>query len=103
MVFSFNDVEALDSGLVFYVFYVSLLGIWWDPLPPKRYDVGLSMGLHSFGAFLPRLAVFLGRLACDSDHFCVVGAGTSWFLFAMIQEIGWSGSLFPGMYLPIKN
>jgi len=52
MVFSFNDVEALDSGLVFYVFYVAILGIWWDPLPPKRYDIGLSMGLPSIGASL---------------------------------------------------
>ncbi|RLN52421.1 hypothetical protein BBJ29_005048 [Phytophthora kernoviae] len=69
MVFSFNDVEALDSGLVFYVFYISFLGIFWDPVPPQRYDVGLSMGLRPLG--------------------------TSWFFFAMIQEIGWSGSLFP--------
>ncbi|KAF1320345.1 hypothetical protein FI667_g12399, partial [Globisporangium splendens] len=46
MVFSFNDVDALDSGLVFYVFYISILGIFWDPLPPKRYDLGLAMGVH---------------------------------------------------------
>ncbi|KAF1778636.1 hypothetical protein GQ600_22174 [Phytophthora cactorum] len=46
LVFSFNDVEALDSGLVFYVFYISFLGIFWDPVPPPRYDVGLSMGLR---------------------------------------------------------
>lgn len=50
MVFSFNDVEALDSGLVFYVFYISLLGIFWDPLPPKRYDLGLAMNLRPIGA-----------------------------------------------------
>ncbi|GMF14523.1 unnamed protein product [Phytophthora lilii] len=49
MVFSFNDVEALDSGLVFYVFYISFLGIFWDPVPPQRYDVGLSMGLRPLG------------------------------------------------------
>jgi hypothetical protein len=49
MVFSFNDVEALDSGLVFYVFYIAILGIFWDPLPPKRYDFGLSMGKRSIG------------------------------------------------------
>lgn len=52
MVFSFNDVDALDSGLVFYVFYISLLGIFWDPLPPKRYDLGLAMNLRPIGAYL---------------------------------------------------
>lgn len=52
MVFSFNDVEALDSGLVFYVFYISFLGIFWDPVPPQRYDVGLSMGLRPCGKVL---------------------------------------------------
>lgn len=50
MVFSFNDVEALDSGLVFYVFYISILGIFWDPLPPKRYDLGLAMNLRPIGS-----------------------------------------------------
>lgn len=50
MVFSFNDVDALDSGLVFYVFYISILGIFWDPLPPKRYDLGLAMNFRSLGA-----------------------------------------------------
>ncbi|KAG7397357.1 hypothetical protein PHYBOEH_000869 [Phytophthora boehmeriae] len=77
MVFSFNDVEALDSGLVFYVFYISLLGIFWDPVPPQRYDVGLSMGLRPLG--------------------------TSWFFFAMIQEIGWSGSLFPALEIVFSH
>jgi hypothetical protein len=52
MVFSFNDVEALDSGLVFYVFYISFLGIFWDPVPPQRFDVGLSMGLRPLGSWL---------------------------------------------------
>ncbi|CAI5734147.1 unnamed protein product [Peronospora destructor] len=77
MVFSFNDVEALDSGLVFYVFYISLLGIFWDPVPPQRYDVGLSMGIRP--------------------------CGTSWFVFAMIQEIGWSGSLFPALEIVFSH
>ncbi|KAF4031346.1 CPBP intramembrane metalloprotease domain-containing protein [Phytophthora infestans] len=77
MVFSFNDVEALDSGLVFYVFYISFLGIFWDPVPPQRYDVGLSMGLRPLG--------------------------TSWFFFAMIQEIGWSGSLFPALEIVFSH
>ncbi|CAI5708444.1 unnamed protein product [Peronospora farinosa] len=77
MVFSFNDVEALDSGLVFYVFYISLFGIFWDPVPPQRYDVGLSMGIRP--------------------------CGTSWFVFAMIQEIGWSGSLFPALEIVFSH
>ena len=49
IVFSFNDVEALDSGLVLYVFYISFLGIFWDPMPPPRYDVGLAMGFRACG------------------------------------------------------
>jgi hypothetical protein len=51
MVFSFNDLDALDLGLVFYVFYMVVLGIFWDPLPPKRFDFGLSMGQRSVGAY----------------------------------------------------
>ncbi|KAJ0399293.1 hypothetical protein ATCC90586_005216 [Pythium insidiosum] len=77
MVFSFNDVDALDSGLVFYVFYTSILGIFWDPLPPPRYDFGLSMNLRPVGC--------------------------SWFLLAMIQEIGWSGSLFPALEIVFSH
>ncbi|TDH73202.1 uncharacterized protein CCR75_003076 [Bremia lactucae] len=77
MVFSFNNVEALDSGLVFYVFYITLLGIFWDPVPPQRYDIGLSIGRRPLG--------------------------TSWFFFAMIQEIGWSGSLFPALEIVFSH
>ncbi|CEG41980.1 uncharacterized protein PHALS_12287 [Plasmopara halstedii] len=77
MVFSFNNIEALDSGLVFYVFYIILLGIFWDPVPPLRYDIGLSMGRRPLG--------------------------TSWFFFAMIQEIGWSGSLFPALEIVFSH
>ncbi|DAZ92386.1 TPA: hypothetical protein N0F65_003769 [Lagenidium giganteum] len=76
-VFSFNDVEALDSGLVFYVFYTCILGIFWDPLPPKRYDFGLSMGIRPLGC--------------------------SWFLLATLQEIGWSGSLFPALEIVFNH
>lgn len=77
LVFSFNNIEALDSGLVFYVFYIILLGIFWDPVPPQRYDVGLSMGQRPLG--------------------------TSWFFFATIQEIGWSGSLFPALEIVFSH
>lgn len=52
MVFTFNDVEALDSGLVFYVFYISILGIFWDPLPPERYDLGLALDLRPIGGWV---------------------------------------------------
>jgi hypothetical protein len=72
-VFSFNDVEALDSGLVFYVFYIFFVGILWDPLPPKRYDFGLALNWRPIGC--------------------------SWFILATFEEIGWSGCLFPGKYL----
>ncbi|RLN89896.1 hypothetical protein BBJ28_00005944 [Nothophytophthora sp. Chile5] len=57
MVFSFNDVEALDSGLVFYVFYISFLGIFWDPVPPQRYDVGLSMGLRPLATWMKAITL----------------------------------------------
>lgn len=50
MVFSFNDVDALDSGLVFYVFYICFFGIFWDPLPPRRFDLGLALGYRRIGA-----------------------------------------------------
>ncbi|KAL0586990.1 hypothetical protein ABG067_003330 [Albugo candida] len=71
LIFSFNNVDALDSGLVFYILYICLLGIWWDPLPPSRYDFGLSIGSQSIGC--------------------------SWLLLAFLEEIGWSGSLFPAL------
>uniref|UniRef100_K3WRN5 CAAX prenyl protease 2/Lysostaphin resistance protein A-like domain-containing protein n=1 Tax=Globisporangium ultimum (strain ATCC 200006 / CBS 805.95 / DAOM BR144) TaxID=431595 RepID=K3WRN5_GLOUD len=77
MVFSFNDVDALDSGLVFYVFYISILGIFWDPLPPKRYDLGLAMGVRPLGC--------------------------SWFLMSIVQEIGWSGSLYPALEIVFSH
>ncbi|TMW68393.1 hypothetical protein Poli38472_005861 [Pythium oligandrum] len=77
MVFSFNDVDALDSGLVFYVFYTSILGIFWDPLPPPRYDFGRMLSLRPMGC--------------------------SWFLLAIIQEIGWSGSLFPALEIVFSH
>lgn len=91
MVFSFNNVEALDSGLVFYVFYITLLGIFWDPVPPQRYDIGLSIGRRPLGGIYS--VDKLLRIHPLTDLF---KTGTSWFFFAMIQEIGWSGSLFPG-------
>ncbi|OQS06141.1 transmembrane protein [Thraustotheca clavata] len=70
-VFSFGNQDAKDGGLVFYVFYLVFGGIFWDPIPPSRYDFGVA---------------FNGK-----------PIGCSWIVFAFIQEIGWSGALYPAL------
>ncbi|KDO28277.1 hypothetical protein SPRG_06328 [Saprolegnia parasitica CBS 223.65] len=70
-VFSFGNPDAMDGGLVFYVFYLVLAGVFWDPIPPPRYDLGIAFG---------------GR-----------AMGCSWLLLAVVEETGWSGALYPAL------
>ncbi|RHZ21455.1 hypothetical protein DYB37_000113 [Aphanomyces astaci] len=42
-VFSFDNQDAKDGGLVFYVFYLVVAGIVWDPVPPPRFDFGVAL------------------------------------------------------------
>ncbi|KAF0696796.1 Aste57867_12458 [Aphanomyces stellatus] len=85
-VFSFDNLDAKDGGLVFYVFYLVVAGVLWDPVPPRRYDFGVAVDSKP-----------IGMLACLILCFTVVALGCSWLLLALFQEIGWSGALYPAL------
>ncbi|CAK4088084.1 unnamed protein product [Aphanomyces euteiches] len=70
-VFSFDNQDAKDGGLVFYVFYLVIAGVLWDPVPPRRYDFGVAVDVKPIGC--------------------------SWLLLCLFQEIGWSGALYPAL------
>ncbi|OQR99723.1 transmembrane protein [Achlya hypogyna] len=70
-VFSFGNADVKDGGLVFYVFYLVFAGVFWDPIPPARYDFGTALNCKA--------------------------TGCSWLLLAVVQEIGWSGALYPAL------
>ncbi|ETV80818.1 hypothetical protein H257_06285 [Aphanomyces astaci] len=70
-VFSFDNQDAKDGGLVFYVFYLVVAGIVWDPVPPPRFDFGVALNSRPIGC--------------------------SWLLLSLFQEIGWSGALYPAL------
>ena len=68
-----NHIDTLfgaDKGsLIEYLAYTFTLGIFWDLSPPSRYDFGVALN--------------------------GTPVGTSWILLSIIEEIGWSGALYP--------
>lgn len=62
--------ENEADGDMMYIVYNVVFGMWWDFTPPLRFDL---------------LRTFLGY-----------PTGCSWLLLSIVQEIGWSGSLYPG-------